>query len=154
MVETVLCYIEKDNQYLMLLRNKKKHDMNANKYIGVGGHIEINESKEEALLREVKEETGLTLLSYIYRGKLLFQNDDFIEVMYLYTSKYFKGEITSCDEGELHFIDKDKILDLPLWEGDRYFLPLLINSDEFIKLKLIYSQDKLVKVEEWKDEIR
>ena len=148
MDKTVLCYLEKDNKYLMLLRNKKKEDINAFKWIGVGGHIEPYESKEVALIREVKEETGLTIQSYKYRGELIFINNDFSEVMYLYTSDDFIGEIINCDEGELHWIDKDKIMDLNLWEGDRAFLSLLINTKKFIKMKLIYENDILKKVEE------
>ena len=148
MNKTVLCYLEKDSKYLMLLRNKKKEDINALKWIGVGGHIEPNETKEEALTREVKEETGLTIKSYKYRGELIFINNDFSEVMYLYTSDDFLGEVIDCDEGELHWIDKDKIMDLNLWEGDRAFLSLLINTDKFIKMKLIYENDVLKKVEE------
>lgn len=146
MEETVLCYLEKDNQYLMLLRNKKKHDINANKWIGVGGHIEKGESKEEALKREVKEETGLTINSYKYRGELLFVNDDFEEIMYLYTSNDFSGELIECDEGELRYINKSEIMNLNLWEGDKAFLSLLINTDQFIKMKLIYKADQLVEV--------
>ena len=148
MDKTVLCYLEKDNKYLMLLRNKKKEDINALKWIGVGGHIEPSETKEEALIREIKEETGLTIKSYKYRGELIFINNDFSEVMYLYTSDDFLGEVIDCDEGDLHWVSKDKIMDLNLGEGDRAFLSLLINSDKFIKMKLIYENDVLKKVEE------
>lgn len=148
MDKTVLCYLEKDNQYLMLLRNKKKEDINALKWIGVGGHIEENETKEEALVREVKEETGLTINTYKYRGELIFINNDFSEIMYLYTSDDFSGELIECNEGELHWINKAEIMNLNLWEGDKVFLPLLINSDKFIKMKLIYKDDILVEVKE------
>ena len=146
MDKTVLCYLERNNQYLMLFRNKKKNDLNGSKWIGVGGHLEKGETKEQALTREIKEETGLDIISFTYRGELLFINDDFEEIMYLYTSSDFKGELKECDEGELHWVDKDKIMDLNLWEGDRAFLPLLINSDKFIKMKLIYKQSNLVDV--------
>ena len=146
MDKTVLCYLERNNQYLMLFRNKKKNDLNGSKWIGVGGHLEKGETKEQALIREIKEETGLDIISFAYRGELLFINDDFEEIMYLYTSSDFKGELKECDEGELHWVDKDKIMDLNLWEGDRAFLPLLINSDKFIKMKLIYKQSNLVDV--------
>ena len=146
MDKTVLCYLERNNQYLMLFRNKKKDDLNGSKWIGVGGHLEKGETKEQALIREIKEETGLDIISFTYRGELLFINDDFEEIMYLYTSSDFKGELKECDEGELHWVKKDKIMDLNLWEGDRAFLPLLINSDKFIKMKLIYKQSNLVDV--------
>jgi 8-oxo-dGTP diphosphatase len=136
----------------MLFRNKKKHDLNAAKWIGVGGHLEEGESKEEALFREVFEETGLTINSYEYRGELLFVNDDFEEIMYLYTSNNFSGKLKECDEGELHWVNKDKIMELNLWEGDKAFLPLLINTKQFIRLKLIYKQSHLVEVIKWEEE--
>ena len=146
MKETVLCYIENNHQYLMLFRNKKKNDINQGKYIGIGGHIEPGESKESALLREVKEETGLTLLSYQYRGKILFQNNDFAEIMHLFTSGKYEGELINCNEGELHWIDKDKVLDVPHWEGDAYFLKRMLKDDSYFEMSLIYSDDQLVEV--------
>ena len=144
--ETVLCYIENEHQYLMLFRNKKIKDINKGKYIGIGGHIEKGESKEAALLREIKEETGLILLSYQYRGKILFQSDGLIEIMHLYTSNEFAGNLIECDEGELSWIDIDKILSLPHWEGDEYFLKKLIKNDTYFEMSLIYQNDKLIKV--------
>ena len=149
MDKTVLAYIKKDNQFLMLYRNKKKKDINKEKWIGVGGHLEEGESKEQALIREIKEETGLDVLHYIYRGELLFVNNDFEEVMYLYLVDEVKGEITDCDEGELAWIKKEDLMSLNMWEGDYEFLPLLTNTDEFIRLKLIYKDDQFVGVEEW-----
>ena len=146
MDKTVLCYIEKDNSYLMLFRNKKKEDINKGKWIGIGGHLGQNETKEEALLREVKEETGLTLNNFIYRGEILFVNNDFKEVMYLYTSSDYSGEIIECDEGELKWISFKDIPSLNLWEGDRIFLRKLINSESIINLELYYENDKLIKV--------
>ena len=144
--ETVLCYIEKKHQYLMLFRNKKINDINKGKYIGIGGHLEKGESKEEALIREIKEETGLSLSSYEYRGKILFQSDDLIEIMHLYTSKEFSGNLIDCDEGELSWIDIDDILKLPHWEGDEYFLKKLINNEPYFEMSLIYKEDKLIEV--------
>lgn len=144
MEKTVLCYIEKDNQYLMIYRNKKKNDLNGNKWIGVGGHLEKDETPDDALLREVKEETNLDLISYQLRGLIYFQNDDFKEVMYLYTADKFVGEIKECNEGELHFIDKDKILDLNIWEGDKIFLEYLKNNEPYFELELIYGDKKLI----------
>ena len=150
MDKTVLCYIEKDHSYLMMYRNKKANDLNEQKWIGIGGHLEKGETKEQALIREVKEETGLTLKSFKYRGDIIFQNDDYEEIMYLYTSNAFSGELINCDEGELHWIAFDKIMDLNLWEGDKAFLPKLMNTSEFIKLRVIYKGKELVKVVEEK----
>ncbi len=149
MDKTVLAYIKKDNQFLMLYRNKKKKDINKGKWIGIGGHLEEGESKEQALIREIKEETGLDVLHYIYRGELLFINNDFEEVMYLYLVDEVKGEIIDCDEGELAWIKKEDLMSLNMWEGDYKFLPLLINTGEFIRLKLIYKDDQFVEVKEW-----
>ena len=148
MDKTVLCYLHRGDKYLLLYRNKKNNDINEGKWIGIGGHIEPGETKELALKREVKEETGLLINSYKYRGDLIFINDDYEEIMYLYTSDDFSGELIECDEGELHWIDKDKILELNLWEGDRTFLPKLLNTDEFIKMTLRYSKDQLIEVVE------
>lgn len=143
---TVLCYLKKDNQYLFMLRNKEKNDLNEGKWIGIGGHIEVGESKEEALIREVKEETGFSINSFTYRGEILFINNDYQEIMYVFTSDDYSGEMIECDEGELFWIDKDKIFDLNLWEGDRYFLKPLLNSDKMIKFEMIYKDKELVEV--------
>ena len=148
MDKTVLCYLHREDKYLLLYRNKKKADINEGKWIGIGGHLELGETKEQALIREFKEETGLTINSYEYRGDLIFINDDYEEIMYLFTSDDFSGDIIECDEGELHWIDKDKILNLNLWEGDKAFLPKLLNSKEFINMTLRYSKDQLIEVVE------
>ena len=144
--KTVLCYIKKNDDYLFMLRNKKKNDLNDAKWIGVGGHIEPGESKEDTLLREVKEETGLILTDFSYRGELLFINNDYEEIIYLFTSDSFTGELIQCDEGELRWINKDKILNLNLWEGDRAFLPQLINGNKEIRMTLLYNNKELVKI--------
>lgn len=144
MKSTVLCYIENDNKYLMLYRNKKNDDLNEGKWLGIGGHIEKGETIDQALLREVKEETGLTLLSYKKRGYIKFINDDYEEEMFLFTASSFEGSLIDCVEGELHWIDKDKIFELSLWEGDIYFLKPLINEEEYFSIDLIYSNDKLI----------
>ena len=142
---TTLCYIEKDNKYLMLKRVKKKEDINKGKWIGVGGHFEEGESPEECVCREVLEETGLRLKSYTARGILPFvQNKTFTEYIWLFTADEYEGELIECDEGILEWIDKDKLSELELWEGDRIFLELLNTQEEFFSLKLEYEGDKLV----------
>ena len=143
---TTLCYIEKNNKYLMLKRVKKKEDINKGKWIGVGGHFEEGESPEECVCREVLEETGLRLKSYKARGILTFvQNKTFTEYIWLFTADEYEGELIECDEGILEWIDKDKLSELELWEGDRIFLELLNTQEEFFSLKLEYEGDKLVK---------
>ena len=147
MKNTTLCYIKKDDKYLLLHRTKKKDDPNEGKWIGVGGHIEDGESPEECLLREVKEETNLTLTSYRYRALITFVSDVYeTENMYLFTADAFDGELDyACDEGELEWVSKDKLLDLPMWEGDKKFLPLIMDETiKFFTMELIYKGDKLV----------
>ncbi len=136
---TTLCYIEKDNRYLMLHRVKKENDINRDKYIGVGGHFEYAETPEECLLREVYEETGLTLLSYRMRGIVTFvYGDHVVEYMHLFTADDFDGSLKECDEGDLVWVDKDKVCDLPVWEGDKIFFRLLDENSPFFSLKLVY----------------
>lgn len=145
---STLCYIEKDGKYLMLHRTVKKNDVNKDKWIGVGGHFEQDESPEECLLREVKEETGYTLTSYRYRGLVTFVSGDGVtEYMSLFTADGFEGEQIACDEGELAWVDIEDVWKLNLWEGDKIFLRLLEESREFFSLKLVYDgHDKLVHV--------
>ncbi len=145
MKNTTLCYVEQDGKYLMLLRNKKKQDENAGKWIGVGGKFEEGESPQDCLLREVQEETGLRLTQYRFRGIVTFVSDRYeTEYMHLFTAHGFEGERIPCDEGELRWVEKEEVLSLPLWEGDREFLRLLREDAPFFSLKLVYQGDKLV----------
>ena len=129
----------------MVKRVKKKEYINKGKWIGVGGHFEEGESPEECVCREVLEETGLRLKSYKARGILTFvQNKTFTEYIWLFTADEYEGELIDCDEGILEWIDKDKLSELELWEGDRIFLELLNTQEEFFSLKLEYEGDKLV----------
>jgi len=151
---TTLCYIEHYGKYLMLHRVKKKNDINHDKYIGVGGHFEYGESPDDCLLREVKEETGLTLTVYRARGIVTFiygdasrPEDRIVEYMHLYTADGFSGSLTVCDEGELVWIDKKDVYNLPIWEGDKIFFRLLEDRDDYFSLKLVYSEtDELIDV--------
>jgi len=141
---TTLCYIEKEDQYLMLHRISKKKDVNKGKWIGVGGHFEHGESPEECLLREVKEETGLTLTSYRFRGIITFISDQWVpEYICLYTADGFEGTLTSCSEGELRWIEKKELFMHNLWEGDKIFLKLLEQDTPFFSLKMVYEGDQL-----------
>lgn len=145
MKNTSLCYIEKDGQYLMLHRTKKENDENHDKWIGIGGKFEKGESPEECMLREVREETGLTLEEYSYRGIVTFVSDEWgTEYMHLFTGGRYTGKIKSCDEGELDWIRKEALLALPIWEGDKIFLRLIDTDEPFFSLKLNYRGDKLV----------
>lgn len=143
---STLCYIEQDGRYLMLHRTVKKNDVNKDKWIGVGGHFEPDESPEECLLREVWEETGYTLTSYRYRGLVTFVSGTGVtEYMSLFTADAFTGEPIACNEGELEWVDKEKVLKLNIWEGDKIFFRLLDEAEGFFSLKLVYDgRDTLV----------
>lgn len=144
---TTLCYIEQDGKYLMMHRIKKQKDINKDKWVGIGGHFENGESPEECLLREAKEETGLTLTSYKLRGIITFISDHLegdAEYMFLYTASAFTGEILECDEGNLEWIAKEEVYNLPIWEGDKLFFHYLEEDRAFFSLKLRYIGNQLV----------
>lgn len=144
MKNTSLCYIEKDGCYLMLHRTKKVGDENRDKWIGVGGKFEDGESPEDCMLREVREETGLSLDSWSFRGIVTFVSDEWgTEYMHLFTASSFTGSLADCDEGELEWVEKLRIPSLPIWEGDKIFLHLLDEEQAFFSLKLCYEGDKL-----------
>lgn len=143
---TTLCYIENNDCYLMLHRTKKKKDVNKDKWIGVGGHAEGNETPQECLLREVKEETGLLLTSYKFRRLITFISDEYeAEMMCLFTADGYTGELITCDEGELEWVKKSDVPQLPTWEGDAQFLKLLLEDEKrFFAMKLRYEGERLV----------
>ena len=148
MKNTTLCYIENDNDdYLMLYRNKKKNDPNAGKWIGIGGKFKEGESPEECLLREVSEETGLTLLEWKLCGIVTFVSNEWeTEYMFLYTANNWSGELTDCNEGSLAWKHKSEFNNLPMWEGDKIFLKLLREQNDFFSLKLSYEYQRLIQV--------
>ena len=145
MQQTTLCYILRGNDVLMLHRVKKKNDINKDKWIGIGGKFLPGESPEECLLREAKEETGLTLTSWRCRGVVTFltEKPEEGEYMYLFTADGFEGALKTCDEGDLQWVSRDFLGDLPQWEGDRIFLSLLWQDAPFFLLKLRYRGEKL-----------
>ena len=144
MKNTTLCYIEKDGKYLMLHRSTKKQDGSGGKWMGIGGHFEEGESPYDCVIREVCEETGLTLLEPQYRAVVTFESDEYeSEQMHLFTCQSFTGEIGACDEGDLHWIEKSKIGELNMWNGDIVFLNLLETQKDFFSLKLTYKGDIL-----------
>ena len=142
---STLCYIEKDDSYLMLHRIKRENDENKDKWIGIGGKFEKDESPDECLLREVKEEVGLTLNSYKYRAIITFVSDKWeTEYMHLFTSDDFSGTVSECNEGVVCWVKKQDVTSLPLWEGDKIFFRLLEEKTGFFTLKLCYDEDKLI----------
>ena len=147
MSNTTLCHIERDGCYLMLHRIKKENDLNRDKWVGIGGKFEDKESPEECNAREVYEETGLTLKNCRYRGIVTFVSDIWeTEYMHIFTSDEFVGTVKECDEGELCWVDKKKLLDMPIWEGDKIFLKLIDDpKTPFFSLKLEYIGDNLIK---------
>lgn len=147
MINTTLCYVEKDGKYLMLNRNKKKNDLNEGKWIGIGGKFEPGEAADECLLREVREETGFELSDYKFHGIIHFRSDKEDEEMYLYTAAVSSdAEPIECSEGTFAWVAKDKVLDLPTWTGDRLFLTKLLAGETDIEMTLVYNGDELVHV--------
>ena len=146
MKQTTLCSIENDSSYLMLHRVKKVNDENRDKWIGIGGKLEAGESPFDCVRREVLEEVGLTLNSLRYAGIITFVSDLYgTEYMHLFTCDDFFGNLKEdCDEGELVWIDKTEVTNLPIWEGDKIFFELLNTEKRFFSLKLEYSGDKLI----------
>ena len=143
-INTTLCYIQRGEEYLMLHRIKKENDLNKDKWVGIGGKFLDKESPEDCLLREVEEETGLTLTSYRYRGIVTFVSDRWpTEYMHLFTASSFCGELRECDEGVLEWLPKDQLLNIPRWEGDDLFLKLIWEDAPFFSLKVCYQGDRL-----------
>ena len=143
---TTLCYLERDNAYLMLHRVKKQDDYNHDKWVGVGGKFERFESPEECLVLEVREETGLTLTRYRARGLLTFVLGNMTEFIHLFTADGWEGEMLrgdACREGVLEWVPKEKVDQLPIWEGDKLFFRLLREEHPYFSLKLVYDGDTL-----------
>lgn len=146
MILSSLCYIEKNGKYLMLHRTKKENDINKDKWLGIGGKFEEGESPEECVIREVKEETGLTLNSYKLRCIVTYVSTTWeTEYMYVFTSDNFEGNLIECNEGDLEWIDKEQITKLHTWEGDKFFVEKIQNDDTFFTVKFEYDGDKLLK---------
>ena len=144
MINSTLCYILRRNDVLMLHRVKKKNDINKDKWIGIGGKFEDEESPDACLLREATEETGLTLTSWRCRGIVTFLTETgFGEYMYLFTADGFEGDLKECDEGDLQWVSREFLTELPKWEGDQIFLDLLWKDEPFFLLTLRYSGDTL-----------
>ena len=146
MLNTTLCYIEKDGAYLMIHRIKKKKDMNKDKWIGVGGKLEAGESPHDCARREIFEETGALPSGLRYRGIVTFVSDEFgTEYMHLFSASGVVGEINyDCNEGTLEWVKKEDVKDLPIWEGDKIFFELLDSDSPFFSLKLVYEGEKLI----------
>ena len=148
MILSTLCYIEKDEKYLMLNRTKKEKDINKDKWIGIGGKVEDGESPEECLIREVKEETGFTLKKYKLRCLVTYVSTTWeTEYMYVFTSNEYEGQQIECNEGALEWIEKEQITKLNTWEGDKIFIDKIQNEDGFFTIKFEYDGEKLIKYE-------
>jgi len=156
MILSTLCYIHRGDEVLLLHRVKKKNDVNHDKWIGIGGKFEEGESPEDCLLRETREETGLTLTGYCFRGIVTFVSDlQETEYMHLFTAEAFEGILRDCDEGTLEWVSREEMKNLPQWEGDRIFLKLLAEDAPFFSLKLRYEGDRLMEaVLNGKEQIR
>lgn len=145
MILSTVCYIEKEGKYLMLHRTKKKNDINEGKWLGIGGKFEDKESPEDCIIREAKEETGLTLNSVKLRGILTFINTICeTEYIYVFTSNDFTGNLIECNEGELKWVEKEKVTSLNLWEGDKIFVEKIKEESPFFTIKYVYDGDTLL----------
>ena len=145
MINSTLCYVTRGDEVLMLHRVKKQNDLNKDKWIGIGGKFEDQESPDECLLREAMEETGLRLTSWRCRGVVTFLSDCWEgEYMYLFTADGFEGELKVCDEGDLQWVPRAFLDELPKWEGDKIFLELLWKDAPFFLLTLRYRGDTLL----------
>ena len=142
-----MIYLKRDNSYLLLFRNKKKNDINVGKWIGVGGHVEKDETIDQCAIREVKEETGYDVHSLKCAGEVLFVDENLKMMMYVYEITDFSGEMIECNEGDLKWIPIKDIYDYPMWEGDKAFLPKLINHESYFKMTLTYRNGELISVE-------
>lgn len=145
-INTVTCYLIRGDEFLLLYRNKKKNDFNKGKYIGVGGHIEEGETPDIAINREVKEETNFDIINKELRALIIFYFDEFEEHMYLYTSKDFKGEMKECDEGTLRWVNVNEFKNIPMWEGDKYFIKPILDNEPYFEMSFLYEKDKLIEV--------
>lgn len=146
MILSTLCYIEKDGKYLMLHRTKKKNDISKGKWLGIGGKFEDGESPEECVIREVKEETGLTLNTYKLRCAVTYVSTNWeTEYVYVFTSNDFTGELIECNEGDLQWVEKDKVTELDTWEGDKIFVEKIQKNNTFFTVKFNYDNERLIK---------
>lgn len=145
MILSTVCYIEKEGKYLMLHRTKKQNDINKEKWLGIGGKFEDKESPEDCIIREVKEETGLILNSVKLRGMLTFINTICeTEYIYVFTSDDFTGNLIQCNEGDLQWVEKNKVTSLNLWEGDKIFIGKIKENSPFFTIKYEYDGDTLL----------
>lgn len=140
-VNSTLVHLVSDDRYLMLHRTKKEGDYNKDKWIGVGGKFEPQESPEECARRETFEETGLTVGRMDYRGIVTFVYKDITEYMHLFTSDDFSGTMRVCDEGDLEWVEINRVCELPIWEGDKIFFRLMEKKVPFFSVKLVYNDE-------------
>ena len=146
--ETVMIYLVKDEKVLMIFRNKKEVDINKGKWIGVGGHIEKGETPDQAMAREFFEETNAHLTNFQKAARIEFLYQKNMEIMHVYTSHDYKGEIDyNCNEGMLDWVAIKDFKNIPMWEGDKYFVNPIINNEPYFEMLLEYDGDKLIKVE-------
>ncbi|MCW6675580.1 8-oxo-dGTP diphosphatase [Aerococcaceae bacterium NML130460] len=139
-----ICYVDNGSQFLLLHRNKKLNDVHQGKWIGVGGKIEAGETPEECAIREIYEETGLMATQLNLHGIITFpeftpDNDWYT---YVFRATDFEGELRlDCPEGTLEWVDYDKILDKPTWDGDLIFIRWLLENRPFFSAKFCYDAD-------------
>jgi 8-oxo-dGTP diphosphatase len=147
-IVATLCYIKKNGRTLMLHRNKKQGDVHLGKWNGLGGKLEPGESPDDCVVREIREESGLTLKEPKLRGVITFPafkpGEDWL--VFVYTASRFNGNLGACAEGDLEWVEDARIASLPLWEGDLIFLPWL-DHPRFFSAKFTYLDGRLARHE-------
>ena len=145
LVAATLCYVRAGGKTLMLHRNKKEGDVHRGKWNGLGGKLDAGESPEECVVRELREESGLTVHGPSLRGILTFPEfkpgEDWL--VFVYVAERFEGSLAECADGDLEWVPDDRISSLPLWEGDKIFLPWL-DGVKFFSGKFVYRDGRLV----------
>lgn len=144
MILATLCYVKHNGCTLMVHRNKKANDIHEGKWNGLGGKFEAGETPEECVVREVWEESGLTIQNPKYCGLLIFTNfkgNDWY--VFVFTAGEFTGDLIESPEGMLEWIPDEKVLDLNLWKSDSIFMPW-IRDKKFFSAKFQYNGDEML----------
>ena len=145
-----LCYVinKKSNSTLMIHRVKKENDYHQGKWNGLGGKFEQGESPEDCAIREIKEESGLTVNNITMKGFITFPMFDGKEDWYvfLFVSDKYEGKLIDSKEGNLAWIPNEKLMEINLWDGDKIFIPWLF-KDKFFSAKFNYKNGEFIDYE-------
>ena len=140
-----LCYVKNGGKTLMIHRVKKENDIHQGKWNGLGGKLDPGETPEECVIREVREESGLTIADPLLKGFLTFPDfaNDEDWYAFVFVAKRYNGQLIDSEEGNLRWIDDKELLELDLWAGDLIFLPWL-ERPGFFSGKFVYQNGQLI----------